>query len=165
MLLAHHRGPRQGQENHLRLPEKDCFMCGQIMEVDSQTDGRLLTLTVPHSPSKTNWPAGGSFFTYINTKSMCRARLTFSCHLQKSLNSAISPGDQKQRWMKHIIVFLLQVIHLWFEDIDLEETQLCMRDFITLQDSLGIIGKSGISSEPMRKGGSMNIQPPDLKLL
>lgn len=53
--------------------------------------------------------------------------------------------------MKHIGVFLLQVIHLWFEDFALEDTQLCMRDFITLQDSLGIIGKSGINSNPKRK--------------
>uniref|UniRef100_H3CMZ7 CUB domain-containing protein n=1 Tax=Tetraodon nigroviridis TaxID=99883 RepID=H3CMZ7_TETNG len=41
----------------------------------------------------------------------------------------------------HITVDPDKVIHLWFEDFDLEETQLCMRDFITLQDSLGIIGK------------------------
>lgn len=47
--------------------------------------------------------------------------------------------------MKHIVVFFLQVVYLWFEDFDLEDTQLCTRDFITLQDSLGIIGKSGIN--------------------
>lgn len=67
--------------------------------------------------------------------------------------------------MKHIVVFLLQVIHLWFEDFDLEDTQLCMRDFITLQDSLGIIGKSGIKSDLMGKGSSTDVQIPDSKLL
>lgn len=62
-------------------------------------------------------------------------------------------------------VFLLQVIHLWFEDFALEDTQPCMRDFITLQDSLGIIGKSGINSNLMGKGSSTVIQLPALKPL
>lgn len=44
--------------------------------------------------------------------------------------------------MKHLCIFLLQVIHLWFEDFALEDSQACTRDFITLQDSLGIIGKT-----------------------
>lgn len=43
--------------------------------------------------------------------------------------------------MKNRYTSLLQVIHLWFEDFALEGSQLCMRDFVTLQDSLGIIGK------------------------
>ncbi|XP_047430814.1 ovochymase-2 [Mugil cephalus] len=34
-----------------------------------------------------------------------------------------------------------KVIHLWFEEFALEETQLCTADFITLRDSLGVIGK------------------------
>ncbi|XP_070768774.1 ovochymase-2 [Enoplosus armatus] len=34
-----------------------------------------------------------------------------------------------------------KVIHLWFEEFALEDTQLCTSDFITLQDSLGVIGK------------------------
>ncbi|XP_029285789.1 tolloid-like protein 2 [Cottoperca gobio] len=34
-----------------------------------------------------------------------------------------------------------KVIQLWFEEFSLEETQLCTSDFITLRDSLGIIGK------------------------
>uniref|UniRef100_A0A3Q1JVK3 Ovochymase 2 n=1 Tax=Anabas testudineus TaxID=64144 RepID=A0A3Q1JVK3_ANATE len=34
-----------------------------------------------------------------------------------------------------------KVIHLWFEEFALEDTQLCIADFITLRDSLGIIGK------------------------
>ncbi|XP_040043305.2 ovochymase-2 isoform X2 [Gasterosteus aculeatus] len=34
-----------------------------------------------------------------------------------------------------------KVIHLWFEEFALEDTQLCMSDFITLRDSLGTIGK------------------------
>lgn len=48
--------------------------------------------------------------------------------------------------MKHLGMFLLQVIHLCFEDFALEDTKLCMRDFIALRDSLGIIGKSCIDS-------------------
>lgn len=67
--------------------------------------------------------------------------------------------------MKHLGVFLLQVIHLWFEDFALEDTQLCMRDLITLQDSLGIIGKSGIKSDLMGKGSSAAIQLPAFKPL
>lgn len=80
----------------------------------------------------------------------------FAAFIKKT--SPISPGDRKQRGTKHIAVFLLQVIHLWFEDFDLEETQLCTRDFITLQDSLGIIGKSGIKSDLAGKGSSADIQ-------
>lgn len=38
-------------------------------------------------------------------------------------------------------MFLLQVIQLWFQDFSVEDTQLCTSDFITLRDSLGIIGK------------------------
>ncbi|XP_068177209.1 ovochymase-2 [Antennarius striatus] len=34
-----------------------------------------------------------------------------------------------------------KVIHLWFEDFALEDTKLCTGDAVTLQDSLGIIGK------------------------
>ncbi|XP_029008026.1 ovochymase-2 [Betta splendens] len=34
-----------------------------------------------------------------------------------------------------------KVIHLWFEEFALEETQLCGADFVTLRDSLGNIGK------------------------
>ncbi|CAN9510288.1 unnamed protein product [Ophioblennius macclurei] len=34
-----------------------------------------------------------------------------------------------------------KVIHLWFEDFALEDTQLCTADFVTLRDSLGVIGK------------------------
>ncbi|XP_067441011.1 ovochymase-2 [Thunnus thynnus] len=34
-----------------------------------------------------------------------------------------------------------KVIHLWFEEFALEDTQLCTADFITLQDSMGVIGK------------------------
>lgn len=40
----------------------------------------------------------------------------------------------------NLFIFLLQVIHLWFEEFALEDTQLCMSDFITLRDSLGTIG-------------------------
>lgn len=107
-----------------------------------QTFGQMATF----SPSLflTLLPKGFFFFFYIHTESTCWVTLTD--------NSAISPGDRKQRRMKHVIGFLLQVIHLWFEDFDLEETQLCMRDFITLQDSLGIIGKSGINADLMEKG-------------
>lgn len=42
--------------------------------------------------------------------------------------------------MKYLFMFLLQVIHLWFEEFALEATQLCTSDFITLRDSLGTIG-------------------------
>lgn len=41
----------------------------------------------------------------------------------------------------HITVDPNKVIHLWFEEFALEDTQLCTGDFITLRDSLGIIGK------------------------
>ncbi|XP_040002652.1 ovochymase-2 [Xiphias gladius] len=41
----------------------------------------------------------------------------------------------------HINVDPDKVIHLWFEEFSLEDTALCTADFITLQDSLGIIGK------------------------
>ncbi|XP_062243272.1 ovochymase-2 [Platichthys flesus] len=34
-----------------------------------------------------------------------------------------------------------KVIQLWFEEFALEETMLCTADFVTLRDSLGIIGK------------------------
>ncbi|KAK1885602.1 Ovochymase-2 [Dissostichus eleginoides] len=34
-----------------------------------------------------------------------------------------------------------KVIQLWFEEFALEDTELCTSDFITLRDSLGIIGK------------------------
>ncbi|KAF7223607.1 tolloid-like protein 2 [Nothobranchius furzeri] len=34
-----------------------------------------------------------------------------------------------------------KVIHLWFEEFALEDTQLCTADFITLRDTLGTIGK------------------------
>ncbi|XP_061102877.1 tolloid-like protein 1 [Conger conger] len=34
-----------------------------------------------------------------------------------------------------------KVIHLWFEDFSLEETDVCSSDFVTIQDNLGIIGK------------------------
>ncbi|KAE8300288.1 Bone morphogenetic protein 1-like protein [Larimichthys crocea] len=33
------------------------------------------------------------------------------------------------------------VIHLWFEEFALEDTQLCTGDFVTLRDALGTIGK------------------------
>eukprot|EP00066_Takifugu_rubripes_P022016 XP_011611282.1 PREDICTED: ovochymase-2-like [Takifugu rubripes] len=51
----------------------------------------------------------------------------------------------------HITVDPDKVIHLWFEDFALEDTQLCTRDFITLQDSLGIIGKycGGVTPRPL----------------
>lgn len=41
--------------------------------------------------------------------------------------------------MKHL--FCSQVISLWFEEFALEDTNLCTADFITLRDSLGVIGQ------------------------
>ncbi|TDH16323.1 hypothetical protein EPR50_G00018550 [Perca flavescens] len=41
----------------------------------------------------------------------------------------------------HITVEPDKVVQLWFEQFALEENQLCTSDFITLRDSLGIIGK------------------------
>ncbi|KAM9792333.1 cubilin [Neosynchiropus ocellatus] len=41
----------------------------------------------------------------------------------------------------HITVDPDKVISLWFEDFALEDTKLCTADFITLRDSMGIIGK------------------------
>lgn len=38
------------------LQKKDRFMLGQVVEADLWTDVPRLSLTVPHSPSKTNWP-------------------------------------------------------------------------------------------------------------
>ena len=43
--------------------------------------------------------------------------------------------------MKHVCMLLLQVIHLWFEEFALEDTELCTADFITLGDTVGDIGK------------------------
>lgn len=40
------------------------------------------------------------------------------------------------------------MIHLWFEEFALEDTQLCTGDFITLRDSLGVIGKYCGYSKP-----------------
>ncbi|TMS22780.1 Ovochymase-2 [Larimichthys crocea] len=41
----------------------------------------------------------------------------------------------------HISVDPGKVIHLWFEEFALEDTQLCTGDFVTLRDALGTIGK------------------------
>ncbi|XP_034044824.1 ovochymase-2 [Thalassophryne amazonica] len=41
----------------------------------------------------------------------------------------------------HITVNPGKVIHLWFEEFALEDTQLCTADAVTLRDSLGVIGK------------------------
>ncbi|KAJ8281431.1 hypothetical protein GJAV_G00067600 [Gymnothorax javanicus] len=41
----------------------------------------------------------------------------------------------------HISVDPDKVIHLWFEEFTLEETDLCSSDFLTVQDNLGTIGK------------------------
>lgn len=54
--------------------------------------------------------------------------------------SLLLASQIEKRKMKHLCIFLLQVIHLWFEEFALEDTQLCTGDFITLQDSLGTIG-------------------------
>uniref|UniRef100_A0A8C6WR19 Zgc:154142 n=1 Tax=Neogobius melanostomus TaxID=47308 RepID=A0A8C6WR19_9GOBI len=48
----------------------------------------------------------------------------------------------------HITVEPNKVIHLWFEEFALEDTQLCTGDFVTLRDSLGIIGKYCGYSKP-----------------
>ncbi|KAK0137505.1 Cubilin [Merluccius polli] len=42
-----------------------------------------------------------------------------------------------------------KVIQLWFEEFALEDTHLCMADFVTLRDSLGIIGKYCGHTKPM----------------
>lgn len=39
-------------------------------------------------------------------------------------------------------VFFLQVIHLWFEDFSIEDSNTCEADFVTLKDELGTIGES-----------------------
>ncbi|XP_017289814.1 cubilin [Kryptolebias marmoratus] len=41
-----------------------------------------------------------------------------------------------------------KVIHLWFDEFALEDTQLCTADFITLRDTLGTIGKYCGYSKP-----------------
>ncbi|XP_030644095.1 ovochymase-2 [Chanos chanos] len=41
----------------------------------------------------------------------------------------------------HITVATDKVIHLWFQDFSLEDSDICAADSITLRDSLGIIGK------------------------
>ncbi|KAK7930543.1 hypothetical protein WMY93_006938 [Mugilogobius chulae] len=48
----------------------------------------------------------------------------------------------------HITVEPNKVIHLWFEEFALEDTQLCTGDFVTLRDSLGVIGKYCGYSKP-----------------
>lgn len=42
-----------------------------------------------------------------------------------------------------------KVVHLWFEDFSIGTDQPCSRDFITLQDSLGIIGRFCGDTKPM----------------
>uniref|UniRef100_A0A673NE00 Ovochymase 2 n=1 Tax=Sinocyclocheilus rhinocerous TaxID=307959 RepID=A0A673NE00_9TELE len=41
----------------------------------------------------------------------------------------------------HITVEANKVIHLWFEDFSIQDSNTCEADFITLKDELGIIGK------------------------
>uniref|UniRef100_A0A8C1YT96 Zgc:154142 n=1 Tax=Cyprinus carpio TaxID=7962 RepID=A0A8C1YT96_CYPCA len=41
----------------------------------------------------------------------------------------------------HITVEPNKVIHLWFEDFSIQDSNTCEADFITLKDELGIIGK------------------------
>uniref|UniRef100_A0A3P8X1I7 Zgc:154142 n=1 Tax=Cynoglossus semilaevis TaxID=244447 RepID=A0A3P8X1I7_CYNSE len=41
----------------------------------------------------------------------------------------------------HITVDPDKVVHLWFEEFALEEATLCTADFVTLRDSLGVIGR------------------------
>ncbi|XP_071378637.1 cubilin [Centroberyx affinis] len=49
--------------------------------------------------------------------------------------------DNGKSCVWHITVDPDKVIHLWFEEFALEDTKLCTADFITLKDTLGIIGK------------------------
>ncbi|XP_063074737.1 ovochymase-2 [Engraulis encrasicolus] len=48
----------------------------------------------------------------------------------------------------HITVEANKVIHLWFEEFSLQETDTCWADFVTLKDDLGIIGKYCGRSKP-----------------
>lgn len=87
-----------------------------------------------------------SVFEHISEHKTCSSRVhtrTVRIHteLSRSPISSAAPSQIQKRKMKHLCVFVLQVIHLWFEEFALEDTQLCTADFITLQDSVGIIGK------------------------
>lgn len=48
-------------------------------------------------------------------------------------------------------MFPWQVTRLWFEDFSMGTNLFCSRDFVTLQDSLGIIGKLCIDSHQREK--------------
>ncbi|KAL2098056.1 hypothetical protein ACEWY4_007263 [Coilia grayii] len=48
----------------------------------------------------------------------------------------------------HITVEANKVIHLWFQEFSLEDTDTCWADFVTLKDDLGIIGKYCGHSQP-----------------
>ncbi|XP_031415931.1 ovochymase-2 [Clupea harengus] len=48
----------------------------------------------------------------------------------------------------HITVEANKVIHLWFQEFSLEDTDTCWADFVTLKDDLGIIGKYCGHSKP-----------------
>ncbi|XP_034543236.1 ovochymase-2 [Notolabrus celidotus] len=60
-----------------------------------------------------------------------------------TFTSAYYPSsyDNGQSCTWHITVDPDKVIHLWFEEFAVEETQLCTADLLTLRDSLGTIGK------------------------
>lgn len=56
--------------------------------------------------------------------------------------------------MKHLCMSLSQVIHLWFEEFALEDSQICSADSVTLRDSLGIIGKKYYINTNSKKIGA-----------
>ncbi len=83
--------------------------------------------------------------THVRTCSHSCFTLSFSCFPCQQ-PSLLSVSQIEKGKIKHLCMFLLQVIHLWFEEFALEATDLCTGDAVTLQDSLGSIGKSFINS-------------------
>lgn len=53
--------------------------------------------------------------------------------------------------------FSFQVIHLWFEDFSIEDSNTCEADVVTLKDELGTIGES--CAEGGRHIGKTNSLP------
>lgn len=58
--------------------------------------------------------------------------LLVACCWKETGSATVSPKD----------IYMLQVIHLWFEDFSLGTDLFCTKDMVTLQDSLALIGKT-----------------------
>lgn len=126
----------------------DCLMWSQAVE--DSWDGRKRDRWLPLCPS--------SFLSHkkkkekMGEKAAEKKTFMHQCLLAKlhtlvaltmlySWQHLIWPPLNKKinEMMKHL--FCSQVISLWFEEFALEDTNLCTADFITLRDSLGVIGQ------------------------